>query len=109
MDGQLVDRLLRTLDVSIDAFAVCQLQRGQQFLVSSIPDIEVHYVLTGTLHLATPGVGTLICPAGSVVLVPPHTRQSITADAQTGEPLDAVEYCEKAPNGMLRFDTTRGG
>ena len=30
MDGQFVDRLLRTLDVSIDAFAVCQAERGQK-------------------------------------------------------------------------------
>lgn len=109
MDGQLVDRLLRTLDVSIDAFAVCQVQRGQQFIVTPVPDIEVHYVLTGTLYLETPGAGTLVCPAGSVVLVPPYTRQAISADAAPGTPLLASDCCDQASNGMLRFDGARGG
>lgn len=109
MDGQLVDRLLRTLDVSIDAFAICQVQRGQRFVANGGPEIEVHYVLTGTLHLEMPGGGTMVCPAGSVVLVPPYIKQVITADGDGGEHVQALDFCEKSPSGMLRFDTTRGG
>lgn len=109
MDGQFVDRLLRTLDVSIDAFAVCQVERGQKFVIPAVPEIEVHYVLTGTLYLETPGAGKIICPAGSVVLVPPPTRQTVAADQGPHEVVRSVDFGEKTANGMVRFDAARSG
>lgn len=109
MDGQFVDRLLRTLDVSIDAFAVCQAERGQKLVIPGVPEIEVHYVLTGTLYLETPEAGTIICPAGSVVLVPPFTHQTVAADQGPHEAPRSVDFGDKLANGMLRFDATRSG
>lgn len=109
MDAQFVDRLLKTLDVAIDAFSLCRLQCGQGFVVKPRPEIEVHYVLTGTLYLTTPDHEPLVCPAGSVVFVPPLTEQTITADGGAGTPLLAHDFCEQAADGMLRFDTTQDG
>ena len=49
-----LDRLLMTLDVAVEAFAICEVRRGLRLLASS-PAIEVHYVLSGTMHLMVPG------------------------------------------------------
>lgn len=109
MDDQIIERLLQTLDVAIDAFAICEVGRGLKMVARGSPDIEVHYILSGTMHLALPGMPPIICHPGSIVLVPPFLRQTIGADPDTGQEMMAVDNCTTAPNGLLRFDATRSG
>ena len=60
MADHLLDRLLLSLDVAIDAFAICEIGAGVRLLGDAMNAVEVHYVLAGTLHLTTPG-RALVC------------------------------------------------
>lgn len=108
MTEPMLDRLLMSLDVAIDAFAICEVNRGLQLVARPCDEIEVHYVLSGTMHLAVPGHAPLICGPGSVVLVPPHLAQTIGAEEAPGHQLVAMENCASTRNGMVRFDATGG-
>lgn len=109
MDEQIVDRLLQTLDVAIDAFAICEVARGVKMVARGAPDIEVHYVLSGTMFLDVPGGQTIECGPGTVVLVPPFIEQTIGADAAEGTTVLAMENCSVTTSGLLRFNATRSG
>lgn len=109
MDEQIIDRLLTTLDVAIEAFAICRVDRGLKLIARGSPEIEVHYVLSGTMYLDVPGNEPIACGPGSIVLVPPFLRQTIGADSSGGRELMAIENCSPARSGLLRFDATHGG
>lgn len=109
MTEQIIDRLLKTLDVAIDAFAICQVDHGMKLVARGTPDIEVHYILSGTMHLSVAGDPPIVCGPGSIVLVPPHVRQVIGADAADGRELLAVDHCTQTSSGLIKFDVTNGG
>lgn len=109
MDEEIIDRLLMTLDVAIDAFAICAVDHGRRMIARGGAEIEVHYILEGTMHLAVPGYPPLTCGPGSVVLVPPRLEQSIGADDQPALELLAVDHSSRAPNAMTRFEALRDG
>ncbi len=106
MQEQILDRLLMTLDVAVDAFAICAVDRGLRMVARGGNEIEVHYILSGTMYLDVPGHPQIRCGPGSVVLVPPHLEQIIGADGLPGRDLVAMDHCTQAPNGMTRFDLT---
>lgn len=108
MTELLLDRLLMSLDVAIDAFAVCEVNSGLQLVARPCDQIEVHYVLAGNMHLSVPGHPPIICGPGSVVMVPPYLAQTIGTDEKPGRQLVAMENCSKTTNGMLKFDATGG-
>ena len=103
-----LDTLLVTLDVAVEAFAVCEVSRGRRLIVCS-PAIEVHYVLSGTMHLSVAGQAPILCPPGSVVLIPPGLAQIIAADSEQGIDLQPGDHCSLTPGGLLKFDATEGG
>lgn len=109
MEQQIVDRLLTTLDVAVEAFARCRIDRGFKLMARGTAEIEVHYVLSGTLHLDVPGNEPMVCETGSIVLVPPHLRQSMGADGGAGTEMLAIDNCTPAPNGLMEFVATNGG
>lgn len=104
MDDEILDRLLMTLDVAIDAFAICAVDRGLRMVARGGSEIEVHYILEGTMFLTVPGQSPISCGPGSVVLVPPKLDQYIGADDLPSQDLRAIDHCSRAPNGMMRFD-----
>lgn len=108
MSELILDRLLMALDIAVDAFAICEVNPGLQLVARPCEEIEVHYVLTGTMHLTVPGRPPIVCGPGSVVLVPPNLAQTIGADEGPGRQLVAMDNCSPAPNGMVRFDATGG-
>lgn len=108
MAENMLDRLLMTLDVAIDAFAICEVNSGLQLVARPCNDIEVHYVLQGTMHLTVPGQPPVQCGPGSIVLVPPHMAQTIGADDGPGRELMAMENHSVKPSGMIHFDATGG-
>ena len=109
MADRVLDRLLVTLDVAVEAFAICEVRRGLRLVGRGIDAIEIHYVLQGTMHLMVPGAETIVCGPGSVVIIPPRVAQSITCDgAATGEVI-AAENCSMVRDGLLLFDAADGG
>lgn len=105
----MIDRLLMTLDVAVEAFAICEVNRGLQLVSRPCNEIEVHYVLAGTMYLTVPGHPPITCGAGSIVLVPPHLAQTIGAEDSTGRQLQARDNCTSLPNGLQHFDGRGGG
>ncbi len=109
MAERVLDRLLVTLDVAVEAFAICEVRRGLRLVGRGIDAIEVHYVLQGTMHLMVPGAEPIVCGPGSVVIIPPGTAQSITADGGPSREVIAVENCSMVRGGLLLFDAAEGG
>ncbi len=104
-----LDRLLTTLDVEVDAFAVCEVAEGARLTGVNGPAIEAHYVLAGTLHFEMPDGPPLTCGPGGVVLVPPHMPQGISAGPAPTRSVAASDHCTVGTDGLLRIDAARGG
>lgn len=104
-----LDRLLVTLDVAVEAFAICEVRRGYRLVGKPSNSIEVRYVLAGTMFLMVPGAPTVICGPGSIVIVSPNTPQAITADDGPAVDVAASENCKMTRDGLLLFDASQDG
>lgn len=103
-----LEQLLVTLDVAVDAIAVCEIQRGVRLVYRPVNAIEVHYVLEGTLHLNVSGAPQVICGPGSVAIVPPGVAQSVAAERNPGRDVIAREHCSTAGDGLRLYDAADG-
>lgn len=108
MSEPLLDHLLATMDVAVEAFAVCEVRKGLQLVGRGSKAIEVHYVLSGTMYLTVPGQPVMICPPGSVVIVPPGVAQLIAADQLPARDVGAVDNCRMTRDGLMLFDAAEG-
>ena len=109
MPEPLLDHLLATMDVAVDAFAICEVRKGLRLIGGASAAIEVHYVLSGTMYLTVPGHPVLECPPGSVVVVPPGVDQIIAADRDGARDVGAADNCRVTGDGLLLFDAAEGG
>ena len=109
MTESVLDRLLVTLDVAVEAFAICEISHGMRLITRPKNAIEVHYVLAGTMHLRTPGADTIVCGPRSLVVIPPRMPQTIAADDMPARDIPAADSCAIVHDGMLLFDAARGG
>lgn len=108
MSEPLLDQLLATMDVGVEAFAVCEVRKGLQLMGGASKAIEVHYVLSGTMYLTVPGQPVMICPPGSVVIVPPGLTQAIAADPHPAREVGAADNCRMTRDGLMLFDAAEG-
>lgn len=108
MSDVILDRLLTTMDVAVEAFAICEVRRGLR-LVGGANAIEVHYVLSGTLYLTVADRPTMRCGPGSIVIVPAGLTQIMAAEDGAGSDVRAADSCAPTRSGMLRFDAAEGG
>ena len=104
-----LDRLLVTLDVAVEAVAICEVRRGYRLVGKLSNSIEVHYVLSGTMFLMVPGVPAVICGPGSIVIVPPNSPQTICADETSTIDMSSDEVCKMTRDGLLLFDAAQDG
>jgi len=102
-----IDRLLHTLDVNVESLAICEIARGRRVLAGPSDAIEIHYVLAGTMHLGFEDTA-LVCPAGSVVVVPKGIHHSIAADDQSSVALVGAQNCSIGKDGILLVDAAAG-
>lgn len=109
MTEPVLDHLLATMDVAVEAFAICEVRKGFQLVGGPSAAIEVHYVLSGTMHLMIPGQPAIVCGPGSVVLIPPGLAQTMAADDQPARDVSAAEHCTMTREGMMMFDATGDG
>ena len=109
MSDHTLDRLLVTLDVAVEAFAVCEVSAGVRLVFEPIDAIVVHYVLAGTLHLATTSAALTVCGPGSIVIVPPGLDQTLATGSAPARDVQAGEHCSMERGGMLLFDAADGG
>lgn len=105
----MLDHLLATMDVAVEAFAICEVRRGLRLVGGASAALEVHYVLSGTMHLTVPNQPVLVCPPGSVVLVPAGMPQVIAADGDAAQDVAAAAHCSMTRDGLMLFDAADGG
>ena len=108
MTAEILNRLLVTLDVAVEAFAVCEVKRGVRLLGKPENAVSVHYVLSGELHITVEGAATLVCPAGSIVLVPPNRVQYLAGVADPKKDMYAADHCTLGRDGLLLVDAADG-
>lgn len=108
MRNEMLEQLLSTLDIAIEAFAVCELRRGFRLVLKPVNAIEVHYVLKGTIHMAVAGADPIVCGPGSLIVVPPGVHQSIAADAQPSQEVVAERHCLTIGEGLVLHDLAGG-
>ena len=109
MPDRNLDRLLVTLDVAVNAFAICEVRRGYRLVGKPSNAIEVHYVLSGTMHLMVPDATTVICGPGSIVIVPPNTQWNMTVDEAPAIDVSVADSCTMTRDGLLLFDGAQAG
>ena len=108
MKNEFLERLLSTLDIGIEAFAVCELRRGFRLVLKPVSAIEVHYVLMGTVHMTVAGASPIVCGPGSLIVVPPGAQQSIAADEQPTQEVVADRHCLTPSEGLVLHDLAGG-
>ncbi|MDH7971081.1 AraC family transcriptional regulator [Sphingomonas sp. AR_OL41] len=109
MSDVILDRLLTTMDVAVDAFAICEVRRGLRLIGGASAAVEVHYVLTGTLHLTVGDGPEVRCGPGSIIVVPAGLHQVMAADTAPAIDVRAADNCTPTRSGLLLFDAAEGG
>ena len=71
----LVEHLLNSMDVRIEAFALCRVALDAALVIPGLPELKIIYVLTGTVHLTIEGSEPQELPPGSIVLIPKNRSQ----------------------------------
>jgi AraC-like DNA-binding protein len=103
-----LDRLLVTMDVAVQHFAVCEVRSGRRLLGAPVDAIMVHYVLEGEMHMAVPGHPTIVCGPGSVALIPPGLQPSMTADDRPATEVVGIDHASVSRDGLLVMDAADG-
>ena len=80
----LLDRLLGNLDLTLTAFAVCEVARGWRLRLGGLDWVTVHFVLSGSGRLRMTDRRVLALPPGSLALVPSSRAHLI----ETGDPVE---------------------
>lgn len=102
----MLDRLLATLEVTLSAFAQCEVQQGYQLRFDPMDTVIVHYVLAGHGILRLGNGGEVRLQPDRMVVVPPGQAQWLGSDNRS-EPVREVagdERCARlAADGLVRF------
>lgn len=104
----LLDRLLVTMEVRLDAFALLDVRHGYRLVFDALDAVIIHYVLSGGGFLEVPGQAPLPFSAGSIIILPAGSRQAIRVDEHAVVDIDAGERCAMVRDGLIRFDATGG-
>jgi AraC-like DNA-binding protein len=93
---------LDSLDVRLNAFAVCEIEAGWSLRCDPMEDVVVHYVLKGEGQVESAG-GNLPISPGMMIVVPRMTPKSLSAGSTTSRIVDAAGCCTDWIEGMVKF------
>jgi AraC-like DNA-binding protein len=99
----LLDRVLKDLELSLEAFAVCEVASGWRLQLDRLAWVTVHFVLAGNGRLRMPDGQAVAMPPRSLVLVPAGRAHSI----ETGGSVEhQVQAADAAPRlkGLKVFE-----
>lgn len=105
---RILDRLLVTMDVAVQSFAICEVKRGRRLIGASVDAIMVHYVLAGTMHMRVPGHEAIVCGPGCVALIPPGLQPSMSPDDGPAEEVAGTDVAQLR-EGLVVMDAADGG
>lgn len=106
--NKLLDRLLVTLEVRLEAFALLDVSRNCRLVFGGLDAVIIHYVLEGSGWLDAEGKDPVRFKAGDVVVLPARSAQSIRIIDKPKLNIDAGEHCAMIKDGIIRFDATAG-
>ena len=102
--------LLITLEVRLEAFALLDVRRGHRLHVDPGDAVLLHHVLSGSGWLEVPGHAPVRCEPGTVIFAPAGADQRLRIDEDDeGEEITALENCAMVKDGLIRFDAAPGG
>jgi len=101
-----LDRVFSATDVQIDAFAVCEVAADSEINISRLEQIEIHYVVQGTLFLTIEDQAPLVLGRGSVVVVPPQLAQRLGGSERPIRRYAARDICSTRQDGLQQYDGT---
>lgn len=97
-----LEALLSSLDVALNAFAVCEVESGWALRCEPSDDILVHYVLSGEGVVESQGNTASISP-GTVIIIPRNTAKSLVAAGPRVQEVEARQCCTEWIDGMVKF------
>jgi AraC-like DNA-binding protein len=107
--ASLAERLLDSMDVRVEAFAICRIAPDAALVVPAISDLKIMYVLKGTLHLCVDGNEPLVAPAGSVILLPKNLARTLGGPGPVDRTYNALDVIHTGLHNLMYVDAFAGG
>lgn len=104
----LAERILDSMDVRVEAFAICRIAQDAALVIPAISDLKIMYVLKGTLHLRVDGSEPLVAPAGSVVLLPKNLARTLAGQETFSRTYNAQEVVHMGIHNLMYVDAFEG-
>jgi len=106
--AHVLDKILTTLSVRLQAFAVCEIQDSQSLGFDPMEAVTIHYVLAGNGVLQIGNGASVPFSPHSIMVVPARAQQTI-GDASFGpSETPADKRCEILADGILKFTAGEG-
>lgn len=104
----LVEQLLDSIDVQIEAFAICRVGRNTALSIPGRVQIKMIYVLAGSLTLSVQGSEPLALTAGSIVLIPKQRAQVLAGTGRIEHRFDAGEVRGAGAHDLMDLNAFSG-
>lgn len=105
-DTALLDQFLDLVEVTVDAFAVCEIGRNHSLQCEPFDNVIVHFVLKGEGFLEC-DYGRLRLSPGAVAIVPRKTRKSLRGTGPIDR-FDSADVSCPMSEGLVSFTATDG-
>ncbi|HEX5354381.1 MAG TPA: AraC family transcriptional regulator [Rhodanobacteraceae bacterium] len=106
--ASLAERILDSMDVRVEALAICRIAQDAALVIPAISDLKIMYVLKGTLHLSVEGCEPLVSPAGSIVLSPKNLARTLSGQASITRTFNAEEALHVGLHNLMYLDAFVG-
>lgn len=103
-----LERLLTTLDISLHAFAVCNVAINARLVFEPMNMIVIHYVLKGEGILEVPGCRPARFGPGHMLVVPGGQGQALRGLADAVCDVPAADHCAMLMYGLVEFNAADG-
>lgn len=104
----LAERILDSMDVRVEAFAICRIAQHAALVIPAISDLKIMYVLKGTLHLSIEGHEPLVSPAGSIILLPKNLARTLSGQETVNRTFGVEEALHKGLHNLMYLDAFVG-
>ena len=104
----LLDRLLTTLSVRVQAFAICEIEKGWRLAVEPTQAVVIHYILAGSGTVAVDNGEPVAFGPDCVVVVPAGVSQTFGDSDPCARIAAASDNCKPRPDGLLNVTAGAG-
>lgn len=102
----LLDRLLASLEVRVNAFAICKVPRGWSLVLDGVPAPLLHYVLKGSGILRLEGGAAIPFDAHHFIILPPGRQHVIEEPNGTNlQEIGGMAHAVALADGLLAVST----